>query len=177
MKKFLSIILIIITFLIIYFLQSNFFNGFKILNIKPNLFIVFMMLIGLFLGKEYGFFWGIAFGMIIDLFIGKNIGVNAISLGTAGFMAGVLENNLSKESRFSVMIITIILTFISELVAYIMQVILNSGTLSILAFFKIMLIEILYNVIVVIIIYSKFRKFGEYLENILYDRHKIVQYY
>ena len=177
MKKFLSIFLIIIIFLIIYFLQANVFNGFKIFNVKPNLFIIFAMLIGLFLGREYGFIWGVVLGLILDLFIGRNIGTNSISLGIVGFMAGVLEKNFSNESRFTIMIFTIMLTFLSETVTYVMQIILNSGSINLVEFIKIILIEILYNVIIVIIIYPTFQRLGKYLEGVFYDRNKTIHYY
>lgn len=86
MKKILSIIIIFITFILIYFLQSNFFTWFNIAGIKPNLFIILVLFIGLFLGKIYGITLGIIFGMLLDLFIGKKLGINAMVLGFAGFL-------------------------------------------------------------------------------------------
>ena len=86
MKKALSIISLIITFLIIYFLQSNFFTWFNLAGVKPNLFVVFALFIGLFLGKAWGTSVGVISGFLIDLLIGEKIGVNAIVLGSAGFL-------------------------------------------------------------------------------------------
>ena len=86
MKKILSIVIIFITFIFIYFLQSNFFNWFNIAGVKPNLFIIFLLIIGIFIGKTYGASIGIFFGLLLDLFIGKVVGINAIVLGMAGLM-------------------------------------------------------------------------------------------
>ena len=86
MKKALSIIILFITFIIIYLLQANFFNWFNIAGVKPNLFIIFVLFIGLFLGKIYGTTIGIISGFLIDLFIGKRIGINALTLGIAGYL-------------------------------------------------------------------------------------------
>ena len=86
MKKILSIVIIFITFIFIYFLQSNFFNWFNIAGVKPNLFIIFLLFIGIFIGKTYGASIGIFFGLLLDLFIGKVVGINAIVLGMAGLM-------------------------------------------------------------------------------------------
>ncbi len=86
MKKAISIIIIFLTFIFIYFLQSNFFNWFNIAGIKPNLFIILSLFIGLFLGKIYGISFGIVFGLLLDLFIGKKIGINAVALGIAGLL-------------------------------------------------------------------------------------------
>lgn len=86
MKKILSIVILFITFIILYFLQINFFSWFNIAGIKPNLFIIFVLFIGLFLGKAYGISAGVIFGLLIDFFISKSIGINAILLGLAGFL-------------------------------------------------------------------------------------------
>ena len=86
MKKFLSIIIVFLVFVLIYFLQSNFFSWFNIAGVKPNLFIIFILFIGLFLGKIYGITWGIIIGLLIDFFVGSAIGINAISLTIAGLL-------------------------------------------------------------------------------------------
>ena len=64
MKKIISVLGIVIIFLSIYFLQSNFFSWFNIYSIKPNLFMIFVIFLGLFLGKEYGLTFGILLGLI-----------------------------------------------------------------------------------------------------------------
>lgn len=93
MKKILSFIIIFLTFVFIYFLQANFFSSFTISGVKPNLFIILVVFIGLFIGKIYGISMGIFFGLLLDLFIGKKIGINAISLG----IAGLLRRNIYKK--------------------------------------------------------------------------------
>ncbi len=93
MKKILSIIIIFLIFILLYFLQSNFFIWFNIAGVKPNLFIILSLLVGIFIGKTYGISISIFLGLILDLFIGKVIGINAIVLGIAGF----LRRNIYKK--------------------------------------------------------------------------------
>ena len=50
MKKAIAIISLIIAFFVIYFLQTNFFTWFTIGGIMPNLFIILVLFIGLFIG-------------------------------------------------------------------------------------------------------------------------------
>ena len=80
MKKILSTIIIFLIFILIYFLQSNFFSWFNIAGIKPNLFIILVLMVGLFVGKIYGATTGIVLGLLLDL------GVYAIQLGIAGLL-------------------------------------------------------------------------------------------
>ena len=93
MRKVVSILIIFITFFIIYFLQANFFNWFNIAGIEPNLFIILALFIGIFIGKVYGMAIGIVLGILLDLFIGKVIGINGIMLG----IAGLLRRNTCKK--------------------------------------------------------------------------------
>ena len=90
MKKILSIIILFIIFILIYIIQSNFFIWFNIAGIKPNLFIVLSLFIGIFIGKYYGLSIGVVFGLLLDLFIGKRLGINGIVLGVAGLMRRII---------------------------------------------------------------------------------------
>lgn len=97
MKKVLSIIIIFFTFIFIYFLQTNFFNWFNIAGIKPNLFIIIALFIGIFIGKVCGLSIGIILGLCLDFFIGKAIGINAVVLGIAGVLRRGIYEKLFKR--------------------------------------------------------------------------------
>lgn len=73
MKKGVTIIALILTFIIIYLIQINMFNWFNIAGVKPNLFIIFILFIGLYSGLKMGTIFGIIFGLIIDLSSGSVI--------------------------------------------------------------------------------------------------------
>ena len=53
LRKTISILGIIFAFFVLYFLQINFFNWFNIAGVKPNLFVVLVLYLGLFLGKNF----------------------------------------------------------------------------------------------------------------------------
>lgn len=93
MKKVLSIAILFLTFLIIYFLQSNFFYWFNIAGIKPNLFIILALFMGIFIGRLYGVPIAIVIGLLLDFFLGKAIGINAVVL----VIAVVLRINIYKK--------------------------------------------------------------------------------
>ena len=73
MKKFLVLISIFIVFILTYFVQTNFFNWFTIAGIKPNLFIILALFIGLFMGEIYGATISAVMGLLLDLFVGSVI--------------------------------------------------------------------------------------------------------
>ncbi len=165
MKKLIINILIILVAFIIYFLQSNFFNWFTISGVMPNLFVIFILFIGLFSNRMTGMVYGVIIGSILDLAIGTQIGINAVGLGIIGFLAATFDKNFSKDSRATIMIMVLVATLIYEVIVYILNYIIFSINVEIINFIKILSIEIIYNLIIVIIIYPLFQKFGYSIEN------------
>jgi len=170
-----NIVLIIAVFTI-YFLQANFFSWFTIAGVMPNLFIVFILFIGLFGSRTMGTIYGIILGLILDLIIGTKVGIYAISLGIIGFLASIFDKNFSKDSRITIMFMVLGATAIFEILHYFMNYIFLSNNIEILNFIKILLLEIIYNLILTIIIYPLIQKFGYYIEN-EYKGNKILTRY
>ena len=76
MKKIGISILLFITFLIIYFLQANIFINCKIAGVMPNLFIILILYIGLFVNTVHAISFSVVMGIILDLLYGKVIRFN-----------------------------------------------------------------------------------------------------
>lgn len=164
MKKVADIFFIILIFLIIYFVQTNFFTWFNIAGVMPNLFVVLIMLIGLFMKKKSGFVFGLIFGLLLDLFVGIKIGINAIALAIVGLCAEALDKNFSKDNRITAMFLISILTILTEIIVYLLQILFYEAELQILEFIKVIAIEVIYNAILMALIYPGFLAFGSKLE-------------
>lgn len=176
LKKFvINLVLIIIGFLI-YFLQSNFFSWFNISGVRPNLFVIYILFIGLFGNKSMGILYGAIFGIIIDLLFEDKIGINMIGLVLVGFIAIIFNRNFSKDSRMTIMFMVLGLTIIFEVFSYFFNYIVYSINLEILSFMRILIIEAIYNILITIIIYPLIQKFGYYIEN-EYKGNKILTRY
>ncbi len=176
MKKIIINIVLILTFFIIYFLQSNFFSWFNIAGIMPNLFVIYALFIGLFANKPMGVTYGILAGVILDLTIGKKIGINTISLGIIGFISAVFDKNFSKDSRMTIMFMVLGTTIIFEITNLLLNYILIGFNLEIINCAKILAIETAFNIIITIIIYPLIQKSGYYIEN-EYKQNKILTRY
>ncbi len=179
MKRTLIIIAFFIVFLVLYFLQSDFFSWYNIAGIKPNLFIVFTLFIGLFLRKIWGFSFGVIFGILLDLFIGKRIGINAVMLGIAGLVGGVIDKSFSKESRMTFVLMTIAVTILCEIINYTLQIILLGADATFTKFMQITIIESIYNAILVIILYPLIQKAGSKTEEVYMEskRKSLMKFY
>ncbi len=65
MKKTIIFIVLFLVFILTYFLQINFFSWFTIAGVMPNLFIIWILVIGLFTGRAIGITSGIVVRIII----------------------------------------------------------------------------------------------------------------
>ncbi|MGN1301325.1 MAG: rod shape-determining protein MreD [Clostridia bacterium] len=147
------------------FYGSNFFTWFNIAGVMPNLFVMLIMVIGLFMKKKSGFIFGIIFGLLIDLFVGVRIGINAIALAVVGLCAEALDKSFSKDNRITVMFLTCILTVLAEVIVYALQILFCGTNLQVLEFTKVIAIEVLYNAILIAVIYPLFWAFGSKIED------------
>ena len=176
MKKIIINILLVITFIILYFLQLNFFSWFKIAGVMPNLFVILVFYIGLFSGRGMGLTYGIIFGSVLDLLIGENVGMTAIMLGIIGIIGGVLDKNFSKDSRITIMLMVIVNTIIYEVGMYILRYAILDSSIEIISFLKILIAEVVFNILITIILYPLIQKTGHFIEN-EYKGNKILTRY
>lgn len=97
MKKVLTVFILCIVFIIIYFLQINFFSWFTIYGVKPNLFVILTLFIGLYAGKKMGAIFGVIFGFAIDFTSSFLFGGSAFALGMIGFFRRIFGKEFFKR--------------------------------------------------------------------------------
>lgn len=177
MRKFKAILIVILLFFLIYFLQANFFSWFNIGGIMPNLFVVLVLFIGLFLGDKLGTTLGIIFGIIIDANIGINIGLSSVVLGAIGILAEYFDKNFSKDSRITLILMAAGCTALYEIIKY-AGIILNHGVeLEILMFILTLFVEIMFNTLLIIILYPLINKLGYYLGDAFKGKKILTRYF
>jgi len=176
LKKVCSIIGIILSFFIIYFLDISFFSWFNIAGIKPNLFIVLVLVTGLFGGKKVGLIVGIIIGLYLDILIGKSVGFTSILLMIIGFASGFFVKTFSKNSKILIIIAVITSTVFFEITTYIYNIIKFKGIFEFYIFFKILFIEIIFNSLLTIILYPTIQKSGDFLEDV-FKKNNISSHY
>lgn len=176
MKKVQAVIYMILTFFIIYFLQSNFFTWFNIAGIMPNLYIILILFIGLFIGKKLGLIFGIILGIYLDVIARKAIGISSITLGLIGFLAELLSKDFSKDSRLTIILIVTTATILYESATYIFGNIINSLSFE-FGFLKILIIEVIFNSIITIIIYPLMKKVGYYFEDSFREKKVLTRFF
>ena len=92
MKRFIINFSLVMIAFVIYFLQENFFDWFTIAGVMPNLFIIFILFIGLFSGRNKGTIYGLVIGLMLDILIGNRMGIYTITLGLLAGKNPIKEN-------------------------------------------------------------------------------------
>ncbi|MBR1654342.1 MAG: rod shape-determining protein MreD [Clostridia bacterium] len=177
LKKTISILGIIITFFILYFLQIDLFNWFNIAGIKPNLFIVLVLCLGLFIGRKYAAPIGFIIGIYLDVLAGSQIGISALMYAAIGFLGGYFDKNFSKDSKITILLMVAGSTLLYETVVYIYTIARNAIPLEFWGFIKIVLIETLFNVLLTIILYPLIRKTGYFFEETFKQKKFLTRYF
>ncbi len=177
MKKFLLGVLMYVVFIILYFFQADFFNWFTIAGISPNIFIIFILFLGLFTNSLFSIVIALLAGITLDLVIGRTLGVTAFMFCLISIIAGYFDKNFSKESKLTIIIMVICMTIIYELVNYMMNVLVLDIPFEFAAFSKILAIEVLYNAILTLIFYKLILKFGYILEKQFKQKNILTRYF
>ena len=177
MQKLKVIIIVLLLFFIVYFLQLNFFSWFNIGGIMPNLIVVLVLFIGLFIGNKTGIIFGIIFGIIIDLNLGKNIGITSVLLAIIGLFGEYLDKNFSKDSRVTIIVMSAVSTVIYECFTYALNIFQYGVMLELLTFTLTVLVEVLFNTMLIIIIYPLLKKLGYYLEEQYKGKRILTRYF
>ena len=177
MKKILLGILAYIVFLILYFLQTNFFSWFTIAGVAPNLFIIFILLLGLFTDNIFSIILGLIAGITLDFAGAKTIGITALMFCTIAIIASYFDKNFSKENKISIIVMIVGMTVVFEGASYFLNAFIMDTTIESVAFLKILAIEVIYNVILSLIFYGLIMKAGYKIEQTFKHKNILTRYF
>lgn len=165
-KNILTIIYIVLLILIIYLLQLYLVNPRDLFGIKPNLILILSIVISLWFGVYIGGISSLLIGILTDILFGSKVmGIFTISYTIVGIIVGTLNNNYRKESKMSLVYVTIIATFVFEIIEYIFYLFVLSINSSLFYLLKQIIVSSLLNIVIVYIIYSVIFKITEYIED------------
>lgn len=154
MKKKLPLYILVVFALFI--LQTTIFNYIKILDMKPNLLLIFVCIMSYLRGNKEGMILGISVGLFVDIMSGRVIGMYGIVFMLAGFILGSIPRKFFWDNIIITLIFTFVIMIPSEVLLYWLYKVINyvSGGTEYMGFSiwetlaKLVLPGTLYNLIV-----------------------------
>ena len=133
-------------------IQPTWMECIEVLGIKPNLFLIYTIIISCLCDKKEGAIVSFIFGFILDFLIGTHLGLNAVLMLILSFVVcDFCKRYIRDNTLFTTMIIVLIATFLYEFVYYIVAFL---GELHLLdAILKVLIPESIYCSLISIPIY------------------------
>ncbi len=125
-------------FLLIFsIIQPTLLEYIEILGVKPNLFLIYTIIISSICDKKEGAIVGFFFGLILDLIIGVHLGLNAVlmlilSIVVSDFCTRYIRNNTIFTTMVLVLAATILCEFMYYVIAFLGNLHLGSAILKVL---------------------------------------------
>jgi len=157
-------LILFFVFQLLYFLQTNIFPLIPIAGITPNLFVIFILVIGLYGNNFLAILYGIICGIWIDTLYSEVIGITSAMLCLIGFIATWFDTLWSKDEKISIIIMVILSTLLFEFGCYFIKSVVLNFELEISVFFKIIFCEELYNILLTIIFFGMIKRLGYIME-------------
>ncbi len=143
------------------FLQINLLQVITLNGTSANLGIILIASLGLICGEFVGGCTGAIYGLIYDILFGRAVGVYLSIYLLIGIISGKLNNNFSKENKVSMIFLISIITAIFEALLYGFFVFFRQYEVDLYNFAFIVVKEVIYNTLIVIILYKFLVWFGE----------------
>lgn len=161
MRKTLTVVLVLLVVGLTIFFQANLIEQIPLDGTSANLGIVLVASIGLVCGKLVGGLTGATYGLIYDILFGRAIGVYFSVYLLTGIVSGMLNKNFSKDNKVSMVFLISIITAIFEFGTYLSLVLIRAYEFDFYGVLFIIAKEVIYNILIVIILYKFLVWFGE----------------
>lgn len=157
-------IVIAITIIICFLLQSTLFQTLSFSSISPNLLIVVTAAFGFMRGKKEGMFVGFFCGLIIDIFFGSVLGFSALVYMVIGYVNGIFKKIFYPEDVKLPIGLIAASDFACNLITYFVQFASRGRFEFGYYFIHIILPELVYTLILAVVIYFILLKVNQWLE-------------
>lgn len=177
MKRAKIFIFLVMIYFVIYFLQVNFFNWFNIKGVQPNLFVVLVLFVGIFSNARVGQVFGFITGLYTDFLFSNSIGISAVLFALIGYSGDFLQKRFPRDSKITIMIMSSITTAVYEIIRVIYRYMFFSSTVGFVTFIYTLAIELVFNALLITILYPLIHKVGLLMDEAFGANETITKYF
>ena len=148
--------LLVLLMLVALFVQVTLLGFITIWGVKPDLVLIIITFNAFLRGSKEGALIGFLGGLFEDLAVGSYIGMNALSMMAAGYLIGLAESKLYKDSLIMVSFLVWFSSFTAQVLNYLLlsmvEVYISPGV----AFISVIIPTAIYTAVVAPLFYRKF---------------------
>lgn len=141
-------------------LQNSIFEYVRILNVKPDIALTFVICYTLIRGNPAGTAAGIFLGVTEDIFFSGVFGINSIACMLTVYFIGSIEGKIYKGNIFVPAIFTFIATLIKEMFVFLFLYLTRANMNIVIVLTSIIIPEAIYNTILAAILFRLVAKFN-----------------
>ncbi len=136
-------------------LAPTLFAALEFFGVKPNLFLIYLVIAGFYVSKTEAIWLGLIFGFAFDLVVGMKIGLNGVLYMYACFFVTLLRENMIRRTNVTVIVLsTVVWTVVFEGIAAIF-----SNSTDFLYCLRVIGIESVYNGVLSVVLYGLLNRF------------------
>jgi len=139
-------------------LEKTALHFLRVAGVKPDLVLLLVIFNGVLKGPREGAFWGFIGGLIEDFACGHYIGLHALSKLCAGYVAGLVEVRVYKESLFVAAVVVWGTSILAGAVVYLLLATLGIFVAPVEAFIRVIFPVAVYNALVSLLFYRLFHR-------------------
>lgn len=164
-KNILTFIYMIAFMLFIFILQLFVIDSRDLFGVKPNLILIATIVVSVWFDRNIGTGFGFLMGIITDLLFGSTFGGFTIAYTIVAAIIGVIHDKYMKDSKLSLIYITLMATSLFEIIQYIEYAAVYHVYSNVFYLIKQILVASLLNIAIVFVIYTLIYKVVGYFEN------------
>ncbi|MDI6808709.1 MAG: rod shape-determining protein MreD [Candidatus Eisenbacteria bacterium] len=111
-----KVILLVLVLLLGFTIQSSLVEKISILGFRPDLLLAIVVYIGLLRGPIPASVAGFVIGLVVDLSTTHLLGINALSMSVAGFVAGNVWVHINRESSLAQFLVLFLLSLLHDII-------------------------------------------------------------
>lgn len=135
------------------FLETAVFPYLTVAGARPDLTLLFALLVGILFGPAYGAYLGFGGGIVQDILFGRFIGLNGLTHLVAGYLAGQAGARLFKENVVVPFMIAVLGTIGGHALTYALLR-MTGVVLPVTLFARLLLVTAIYNALISVFVYS-----------------------
>ncbi|MFZ5642286.1 MAG: rod shape-determining protein MreD [Bacillota bacterium] len=138
------------------FFQVTLLNFFPLFGVKPDLVLMIVAFNAFLKGHREGAMGGFLGGIFEDIATGSYIGMNALALMITGYLVGLTQSKLYKDSSIIMIFLVWLSSFASQAITYILLSFVDVNISPVVAIFWVILPTATYTALLVPFFYQRF---------------------